>query len=134
MPASAAATGRRKVLVTVFQRGAADGLNVVAPFFEKRYSQLRPGIGQVLDSRKGVRHVPPAVFEDLLQQAFLAAEMLDDLRLAGARHSRDRGCSGVLKTILRKQGFGGDENPLLKYNNLLHLTSEYNPPNKDQHL
>jgi uncharacterized protein (DUF1501 family) len=34
----------RKVLVSVFQRGAADGLNMVVPFFEKRYYQLRPGI------------------------------------------------------------------------------------------
>ena len=34
----------RKVLVTIFQRGAADGLSIVVPFFEKRYYQLRPGI------------------------------------------------------------------------------------------
>ena len=34
----------RKVLVAILQRGAADGLNVVAPFFEKRYYQLRPSI------------------------------------------------------------------------------------------
>ena len=34
----------RKILVTVFQRGAADGLNVVAPFGEKHYYSLRPSI------------------------------------------------------------------------------------------
>ena len=34
----------RKILVTVFQRGAADGLNVVAPFGEKLYYNLRPSI------------------------------------------------------------------------------------------
>ena len=34
----------RKILVTVFQRGAADGLNVVAPFGEKLYYSLRPSI------------------------------------------------------------------------------------------
>ena len=34
----------RKILVTVFQRGAADGLNVVAPFGEKVYYNLRPSI------------------------------------------------------------------------------------------
>jgi uncharacterized protein (DUF1501 family) len=45
VPASAESTDRRKVLVAVFQRGAADGLSIVAPFSEKRYSQLRPGIG-----------------------------------------------------------------------------------------
>ncbi len=35
---------RRKILVSVFLRGAADGLNIVVPFFEERYYQLRPGI------------------------------------------------------------------------------------------
>ena len=42
----AAAQGRsgRKILVAIFQRGAADGLNVVVPFFEPRYYQLRPSI------------------------------------------------------------------------------------------
>jgi uncharacterized protein (DUF1501 family) len=30
--------------VAVFQRGAADGLNVVAPFFEPRYYEMRPSI------------------------------------------------------------------------------------------
>jgi uncharacterized protein (DUF1501 family) len=33
---------RRKVLVVIFQRGAADGLNIVVPFAEKRYRDLRP--------------------------------------------------------------------------------------------
>jgi uncharacterized protein (DUF1501 family) len=42
----AAAQGKsgRKVLVAIFQRGAADGLNVVVPFFEPRYYQVRPSI------------------------------------------------------------------------------------------
>ncbi len=35
---------RKKILVAVFQRGAADGLNVVVPFAEKRYYDLRPTI------------------------------------------------------------------------------------------
>ena len=38
-------TGKRKILVAIFQRGAADGLNVVVPFAEKRYYELRPTIG-----------------------------------------------------------------------------------------
>jgi uncharacterized protein (DUF1501 family) len=42
--AAAQSTGRRKVLVAIFQRGAADGLNVVVPYFEPRYYQLRPTI------------------------------------------------------------------------------------------
>src|SRR5690349_5768693 len=33
---------RRKILVAIFQRGAADGLNIVVPFAEKRYQELRP--------------------------------------------------------------------------------------------
>jgi uncharacterized protein (DUF1501 family) len=44
MRAAAQGNDRRKILVAVFQRGAADGLNIVAPFFEKRYYQLRPSI------------------------------------------------------------------------------------------
>ena len=42
----AAAQGKtgRKILVAIFQRGAADGLNVVVPYFEPRYYQLRPSI------------------------------------------------------------------------------------------
>jgi uncharacterized protein (DUF1501 family) len=35
---------RRKILVAIFQRGAADGLNIVVPFSEKRYRELRPTI------------------------------------------------------------------------------------------
>jgi uncharacterized protein (DUF1501 family) len=35
---------RRKVLVAIFQRGAADGLNIVVPHAEKRYYNLRPTI------------------------------------------------------------------------------------------
>lgn len=37
-------TGRRKVLVVVFQRGGMDGLNVVVPFAEPAYYQARRGI------------------------------------------------------------------------------------------
>jgi uncharacterized protein (DUF1501 family) len=42
----AAADGarRRKTLVAIFQRGAADGLNIVVPFSEKRYYTVRPTI------------------------------------------------------------------------------------------
>src|SRR5438874_11385797 len=35
---------RKKVLVAVFQRGAADGLNIVVPHGEQRYYDLRPTI------------------------------------------------------------------------------------------
>ncbi len=36
--------GRRKILVAIFQRGAADGLNIVIPFGEKEYHSMRPTI------------------------------------------------------------------------------------------
>ena len=35
---------RKKILVAIFQRGAADGLNAVVPFGEKEYYSLRPTI------------------------------------------------------------------------------------------
>jgi uncharacterized protein (DUF1501 family) len=39
-----APTRRKKVLVAIFQRGAADGLNIVVPHGEQRYYDLRPSI------------------------------------------------------------------------------------------
>jgi len=40
----AAGAARRKVLITIFQRGAVDGLNMVVPFGEKEYYAARPSI------------------------------------------------------------------------------------------
>lgn len=42
--AAGASPGRRKVLVTVFQRGAADGLNIVVPYGEAAYYAARPNL------------------------------------------------------------------------------------------
>jgi uncharacterized protein (DUF1501 family) len=42
--AAEGARGKRKILVAIFQRGAADSLNVVVPFSEKRYYEMRPSI------------------------------------------------------------------------------------------
>jgi uncharacterized protein (DUF1501 family) len=43
---AAASEGRkRKTLVAIFMRGAADGLNIVAPFGDPRYRELRPTLG-----------------------------------------------------------------------------------------
>jgi uncharacterized protein (DUF1501 family) len=36
--------GKRKVLVTIFQRGAVDGLNMLVPYGESEYYNLRPTI------------------------------------------------------------------------------------------
>ena len=41
---AAAPEGRRKTLVVIFQRGGADGLNMVAPFGEAAYYRHRPTI------------------------------------------------------------------------------------------
>jgi uncharacterized protein (DUF1501 family) len=41
---AAEASGRKKTLVVVFQRGACDGLNTVVPYGETAYAQLRPSI------------------------------------------------------------------------------------------
>src|SRR5829696_3403222 len=40
----AAGTARRKILITIFQRGAVDGLNMVVPFGEREYYAARPSI------------------------------------------------------------------------------------------
>jgi uncharacterized protein (DUF1501 family) len=40
----AAGVARRKVLITIFQRGAVDGLNMVVPFGEPEYYAARPSI------------------------------------------------------------------------------------------
>src|SRR5579863_2249035 len=40
--AAAAENKKRKTLVAIFMRGAADGLNIVVPFGDKRYRELRP--------------------------------------------------------------------------------------------
>lgn len=36
--------GKRKTLIAIFQRGAVDGLNMVVPFGERNYYDLRPSI------------------------------------------------------------------------------------------
>jgi uncharacterized protein (DUF1501 family) len=40
----AAGIARRKILITVFQRGAVDGLNMIVPFGERDYYAARPSI------------------------------------------------------------------------------------------
>ena len=50
--AAEAATGRRKVLVAIFQRGAVDGLSMVPPYADPAYATVRPGIA-VQPPRRG---------------------------------------------------------------------------------
>ena len=72
---TAGAPGQR--LVVIFQRGAADGLNVVVPYREKNYYKMRPSIAipqnQVLDL-DGFFGLHPslAAFKPLYDQGHLA--------------------------------------------------------------
>jgi uncharacterized protein (DUF1501 family) len=69
--------GRTKRLVVIFQRGAADGLNIVVPHAERQYYALRPSINiprkSVLDL-DGFFGLHPAMssFQPLWQQRHLA--------------------------------------------------------------
>jgi uncharacterized protein (DUF1501 family) len=71
------AAANRKKLVVLFQRGAADGLNIVVPFQEKNYYALRPSIAiqqkDVLDLN-GFFGLHPAMasFKPLYDQGHLA--------------------------------------------------------------
>jgi uncharacterized protein (DUF1501 family) len=73
--AAAAAPNRR--LVVIFQRGAADGLNIVVPYREKNYYSMRPSIAipqnQVLDL-DGFFGLHPSLapFKPLYDQGHLA--------------------------------------------------------------
>src|SRR6187397_1112592 len=42
--AAQASQARKKILVTIFQRGAVDGLNMIVPYGEKAYYSSRPSI------------------------------------------------------------------------------------------
>jgi uncharacterized protein (DUF1501 family) len=48
---SRASGGRRKTLITIFQRGAVDGLNMVVPYGEREYYELRPALAIAKPSR-----------------------------------------------------------------------------------
>jgi uncharacterized protein (DUF1501 family) len=71
------ATSPRRRLVVIFQRGAADGLNIVVPFRERNYYAMRPSIAipqnQVLDLDGSFGlHPSLAAFKPLYDQGHLA--------------------------------------------------------------
>jgi len=74
---SATPSSQGKKLVVIFQRGAADGLNIVVPYAEKNYYVMRPTIAipqnQVLDL-DGFFGLHPSLasFEPLYRQGHLA--------------------------------------------------------------
>jgi len=81
--AAAGATRRRKTLVVLFQRGAADGLNIVVPHGDRPYYKLRPsiaiprprpggeGVALDLDGRFGF-HPALGAFKELYDRELLA--------------------------------------------------------------
>ena len=77
MAEATTAAANRKKLVILFQRGAADGLNVVVPYREKNYYAMRPSIAiqerDVLDLNGyfGL-HPAMAAFKPLYEQGHLA--------------------------------------------------------------
>src|SRR5215471_15679139 len=52
---------KRKTLVAIFMRGAADGLSIVAPFGDKRYREVRPTIAVAPPSGQNNANVPVGV-------------------------------------------------------------------------
>src|ERR1700687_1539866 len=81
------AGARDKRLVVIFQRGAADGLNIVVPYAEPQYYGMRPSINiprkSVIDLN-GFFGLHPALasFQPLWQQGHLAI-----VHAAGSPHS-----------------------------------------------
>jgi uncharacterized protein (DUF1501 family) len=69
--------GRNKRLVVIFQRGAADGLNIVVPYAESQYYALRPSINIPRKSAIDLNgffglHPSMSAFQPLWQQGHLA--------------------------------------------------------------
>ena len=77
MAEATTAAANNKKLVVLFQRGAADGLNIVVPYTEKNYYAMRPSIAIKqqdvldLDGRFGL-HPALAAFKPLFDQGHLA--------------------------------------------------------------
>jgi uncharacterized protein (DUF1501 family) len=77
MAEATTAAANRKKLVVLFQRGAADGLNIVVPYQEKNYYAMRPSIALQqkdvldLDGFFGL-HPAMAAFKPLYQEGHLA--------------------------------------------------------------
>lgn len=74
---TSSAQGRRRTLVVVFARGAADGLNIVIPHGEANYYQMRPSIAIGRDQVIDLDHffgLHPAIsgFKPLFDQGHLA--------------------------------------------------------------
>ena len=84
------AAANKKKLVVLFQRGAADGLNIVVPYQEKNYYAMRPSIAiqqkDVLDLN-GFFGLHPAMvaFKPLYDQGIWRSFMRRALRIRRGR-------------------------------------------------
>jgi uncharacterized protein (DUF1501 family) len=52
---------KRKTLVAIFMRGAADGLSIVAPFGDKRYREIRPTIAVAPPAGQSNSNLPAGI-------------------------------------------------------------------------
>ena len=77
---AAAGSARKRVLITIFQRGAVDGLNMIVPFGEREYYAARPSIALARPSSD-----PQAALGEALQRANETVHLL-----AGGQPSSSR--------------------------------------------
>src|SRR3972149_3861530 len=91
--AAAATAGKGKILVVIFQRGAADGLNIVVPHAEKTYYDPRP---------------PTAIPRRLLRLPSRAGGVQEALRREAPRRRACRRLARLHALALRRPGLHGN--------------------------
>ena len=94
------AGARNKRLVVIFQRGAADGLNIVVPHGEPQYYAMRPSINI---PRKAVLDL-----DRLLRAASVAGSVSAALAAGASGHCACRGIARHHALALRRAGFHGE--------------------------
>ncbi|HEV2763727.1 MAG TPA: hypothetical protein VGV38_12170, partial [Pyrinomonadaceae bacterium] len=80
--AQGATKGRRKTLIAVFQRGAVDGLNMVVPYGDSDYYNLRPALAIPAPGRAGESAVALDGFFGLHPALAPLKTLWDEKRLA----------------------------------------------------
>ena len=79
---AASGNPRRRVLITIFQRGAVDGLNMIVPHGESSYYELRPQIAIARPGRGGESAVDLDGFFGLHPSMSALKSLWDEKRLA----------------------------------------------------
>ena len=100
----AAGAARRKILITIFQRGAVDGLNMIVPFGERDYYAARPSIAI---PRPGARR-RRGRSRRLLRPAPAARAAQAAVGLEAARHRPRHRLARRHALALRRAGLHGD--------------------------